>query len=104
MDLHDSPPGTSIPFSLEHVWANRPPRDDYYEVPYRCLVPVGVGGMLVAGRCISADRAAGGSLRVMPTCMFTGAAAGTAAAMAVSTGVPPHQLDGRDVRAQILND
>ena len=104
MDLHDSPPGTTIPFSLDHVWANRPPRDEYYEVPYGCLVPKDVAGLLVAGRCISADRPAGGSLRVMPTCMFTGAAAGTAAAMAVAEELLPHQLDGRRVRAQVLSD
>jgi len=57
---------------------------DYYQIPYECLVPVGVANLLVAGRSISATFLAQGSLRVMATCMGMGQAAGTAAALAVS--------------------
>jgi len=102
IDLHDSPPGTTIPFTLEFKKANRPPPDDWYEIPYRCLVPKGVVGLLTAGRCISADRSAQGSLRVQPTCMFIGQAAGAAAALAVAAGVAPHELDGREVRKRTM--
>jgi hypothetical protein len=99
MDLHDSPPGiTTAQFTNEYVMANRPPKGDWYEIPYRCLVPAQVQGLLVAGRCISSDREANGSLRVMPTCMFTGEAAGTGAAIAISEGMLPHEVDGRWVR------
>lgn len=101
-DLHDSPPGESIPFPLEFVIANRPPPGEWYEIPYRCLLPAEVRGLLVAGRCISSDRPAQGSLRIMPTCMFTGAAAGTAAALAVAGGIAPHELDARQVRARVM--
>ena len=38
--------------------------------------------LLVAGRCISSTHEAQASLRIMPTCMVTGQAAGTAAALA----------------------
>lgn len=51
-------------------------------IPYRCLTPAGIGNLLVAGRCISTDRATQGSTRVMPTCMTVGEAAGYAAAWA----------------------
>ena len=99
MDFHDSPPGTTVlEHSLEHKRANRAPLDDWYEIPYRCLVPRAVRGLLVAGRCISCDRWGQASMRIMPTCMWTGVAAGTAAAMAAREGVLPHELDGRDVR------
>ncbi len=54
-----------------------------YGIPYRCLLPRGLGNVLVAGRCISTDRAVHGSTRVMPVCFATGEAAGCAAAMAV---------------------
>ncbi|NOZ21965.1 MAG: FAD-dependent oxidoreductase [Planctomycetes bacterium] len=101
MDLHDSPPGVSIPFEVEYIVANRPDYGDWYEIPYRCLVPKGVKGLLVAGRCVSCDRSAQGSLRVMPTCMFTGEAAGIAGAVAVGKSVLPHQVDGRDVGGKL---
>jgi len=52
-------------------------------IPYRCLIPRGPRNLLVAGRCISTDRAVQGSTRVMPNCLATGEAAGCAAAIAV---------------------
>lgn len=53
-------------------------------IPYRCLTPPGLENLLVAGRCISTDRRVQGSVRVMPVCLSTGEAAGTAAALAVA--------------------
>ncbi len=58
-----------------------------YDIPYGCLVPVGVANLLVAGRCISSTRAANGSCRVMGTCLATGQAAGTAAGMMAEQGI-----------------
>lgn len=52
-------------------------------IPYRCLVPRDLHNVLVAGRCISTDRAVQGSTRVMPNCLAMGEAAGAAAAMAI---------------------
>lgn len=54
-----------------------------YELPYRCMVPLGVEQLLVAGRCISADHVAHGRSRNVPACMATGQAAGIAAAIAI---------------------
>lgn len=103
IDFHDSPPGRSIPYDIEFKRKNSPPPDDWYEIPYRCLLPQEVAGLVVAGRCISADRSVIASMRVMPTCMFTGEAAGVAAAMAVAEGIPPHEVDGTKVRRQMGN-
>ena len=64
-----------------------------YHIPYRCLLPKGLDGILVAGRCLSADRPAFASARMMVNCMSMGQAAGTAAAMAVSQKKQPRQLD-----------
>jgi len=47
----------------------------------------------MAGRCISADEEGMGQLRLIPVCSTTGQAAGTAAALAVRTGVTPGKLD-----------
>jgi len=77
------------------------PRGDYYEIPYRCLVPVRVDNLLVAGRCVSATHEAHASLRVMPQCFAMGEAAGTAAALAVKRAIPPREVDGREVRGLV---
>ncbi|MCP4246736.1 MAG: FAD-dependent oxidoreductase [bacterium] len=53
-------------------------------IPYRCLIARELQNLLVAGRCISTDRAVQGSTRVMPCCLATGEAAGCAAAMAAA--------------------
>jgi hypothetical protein len=66
---------------------------DWYRIPYRCLLPRGIDGLLVAGRCISADYYAEASLRLMHTCMALGQAAGTAAALSIEQGISPRQLD-----------
>lgn len=64
-------------------------------IPYRCLIPLNVENLLVAGRCISIDSAAAKmySPRETPSCMATGEAAGVAAVIAIDTGVPPSQVD-----------
>jgi len=71
----------------------------FYDIPYRCLVPRDMEGLLVAGRCISADHVAHGSLRVMGTTMPLGEAAGCAAALCVAENVDPRQVPGEKVRA-----
>ena len=57
-----------------------------YDIPLGALIPVGLDNVLVAGRCLSSEREANGSARVMGTCLAMGQAAGTTAAMAVGTG------------------
>lgn len=70
-----------------------PINGDYYGIPYRCLVPVQVEGLLLAGRCVSADSTAAGAIRVMPPCVAMGQAAGTAAALAVLHNTHPSVID-----------
>jgi len=62
------------------------PPGGYYQIPYRCLTPKGLTNVLVAGRSISADVEAHSSLRIMPTVMCIGQAAGHAAAMCLPGG------------------
>ncbi|RAV05620.1 FAD-dependent oxidoreductase [Paenibacillus sp. YN15] len=61
---------------------------DGYDIPYRCMVPVNVKGLLVAGRSISATHVAMSSMRVQPTCFALGQAAGIAASLAVEEKLP----------------
>jgi hypothetical protein len=69
---------------------------DWYDIPYRCLVPVKIDNLLVSGRCISATHQAMASLRVVGTCMAIGQAAGTAAALCITKGIPPVVLIPRN--------
>jgi hypothetical protein len=69
-----------------------------YQIPYRCLVPRSVRGLLFAGRCISGTHEAHASYRVTGTCMAMGQAAGLAAAQAAADGRSPEQLDGPTLR------
>ncbi len=75
-----------------------------YGIPYRTLLPAGIGGLLVAGRCFSATHDAHASARSMATCMAMGQAAGTAAAMAAAGGVTPRQLDPDGLRVRLASD
>lgn len=72
-----------------------------FEIPYRCLLPKSIKGLLFAGRCISGTHEAHASYRVTGTCMAMGQAAGLAAAMAVGRGVTPDEINGRDLRAAL---
>ena len=66
-----------------------------FDVPYRCLIPSGVTGLLVAGRCLSATRQAADATRIISTCVGMGQAAGTAAGLAA--------VNQQDVKAVDIN-
>lgn len=74
MAIHHLPPGRS------------------HGVPYRCLLPVGINNLWVAGRAASSDRVVQGSLRVMPNCFAMGQAAGTAAYLAGLSGLTTREV------------
>ena len=62
-----------------------------YDIPYRCLVPLDVENMLVAGKHVSTDRDA--YLRYLHQTMVTGQAAGAAAALCVKNGISPREME-----------
>ncbi len=73
-----------------------------YEIPYRCLLPQKVEGLLVAGRCISSDQQSYESWRAMAPTMCIGEAAGTAAALSVKSGKSPKEIDVERLRDQLI--
>lgn len=85
VDVH----GRFGPRSNEYI----PINGKFYGIPYRSLVPVKIEGLLLAGRCLSADSTAAGAVRVMPPCMAMGQASGTAAALSVKAGCSVRELD-----------
>jgi len=94
VDVHEVDPGAAVHSS--RITATQP-----YEIPYRCLLPAGLEGLLVAGRCISGTHEAHASYRVTGTCMGMGQAAGLAAAMAAVDGTPPSALAGPTLNAEL---
>jgi hypothetical protein len=80
----------------------RLPAGKTYEIPYRCLVPLRVDDLLVAGRCISVSHEALASTRLTPTIMTLGQAAATAAVQGLQAGVPPRRADIAALRASLV--
>ena len=76
------------------------PKGEWYEIPYRTLYSPAVEN-LCAGRCISSTHEAQASLRIMPTCMVMGQAAGVAAAMASAGNLPVSQVPVPELQAKL---
>lgn len=55
------------------------------EIPFRALINNTIDNLIVAGRCISAEREVLGALRVMGPCMGMGEIAGIASSLAINT-------------------
>lgn len=68
---------------------------EYYEIPYRALLPREYDNLLVAGRCISATHKAQSAIRIMPICATLGEAAGNAVALAKKAGQRAQDIDVR---------
>jgi hypothetical protein len=71
-------------------------------IPYRCLVPKRVDGLLVAGRSFSSADTINETFNIIPHCIAYGQAAGTAAALAVKAGVQPRKVDYKALRANLV--
>lgn len=73
------------------------PAGAYYEIPYRAMVTHEVRNLIVAGRCISVSFILQSSMRIQPTCMSIGEAAGIAAAWSAKNKIDANVLDWCDV-------
>jgi hypothetical protein len=73
----------------------------YFHVPYRSLVPKGVGNLIVAGRSIGGDKVSHASVRNMMCCTVSGQGAGVAAAVSCRTGRSFDRLDVGAVQAEL---
>ena len=70
-----------------------------FTLPYRALLPKGVGNLLVAGRCIGAENA--DLIRIVPNCRTSGQAAGTAAALAAKEKSDVRAVDVSHLQARL---
>ena len=89
IDLH-----TKVKNGLSHVFHEE---GIVPTIPRGALLPLKSKNFIVAGRCISSDRAANSALRVQATCMAVGQAAGAMAALAVKQNRDVEEVDIRDI-------
>jgi hypothetical protein len=82
------------------AWGCQVMREDSFDLPYRCLLPRGVDGLLMgAGRSLSTENPS--LLRVMVHTMVAGQAAGAAAAVTTRTGATPQTVDISAVQVEL---
>ena len=96
IDIHN-PEGTGT----SHYFFGK---GEWYQIPYRCLIPKGINNLLVAGRCISSTHEAQASYRIMPYCAELGQAAGTAVSVAVKNGTNVRNVNIGEVQAILRED
>ncbi len=72
-----------------------------HDIPYRIMLPRRVEQLPVAGGSASADHVAQSSIRKTTACMTMGQAAGTAAALAVRSGISPREVNIAELQATL---
>ncbi len=91
---------TAYPIDIHDVQLNVSEglkKGQYFEIPYRALVTNELSNLMAVGRCISASFAAQASIRIQPTCMSMGEAAGIAAAWGLAHGLEVNEVRWEDI-------
>jgi hypothetical protein len=91
-------------YIIHPLFMIRPPHRDDIEVrvPWRCLLPRGVDGVIVTGLGVSAHRDALPCIRMQPDVQNQGYAAGVAAAMIAKKGCATRQLDIKALQKHLV--
>jgi FAD dependent oxidoreductase len=97
-------PGYDFPLAPKSIrwggrWTGTP-----FTLPYRCLVPEAIEGLLVCEKNISVSHIANGATRLQPVVLGIGQAAGMAAALCVEKKCQPRDLSVRALQAALLED
>lgn len=75
--------------------------ENVWEIPFGALVPQGVRGLLVAGRCLAAEEDPWEVTRVITPVAVTGQAAGLAAALAAARNATPDELPVETIQSEL---
>jgi len=75
--------------------------NDYYDIPYRCILPSNLDGFITAGRCLSATHDAHASARSSGTAFSLGQAAGMASALSIKKNVPLADINIQDLQGDL---
>jgi hypothetical protein len=91
-------------YTIHPVFLIKPPdrEEMLVDVPYRCLLPKGLDGILVTGLGVSAHRDAMPVIRMQADIQNQGYAAGVAAAMAVQSGKSVRNIDIKALQKHLV--
>ena len=96
-DVHNLTGASLDQTGVQQGWT----QPDDYSIPYGCLLPKGVEGLLLSGRNISGSHLAHSNYRIMSVCIALGEAAGAAAALSVKQGCSLRELDVKLIQASV---
>jgi hypothetical protein len=97
-------PGYDFPLQPKAIrwggrWTGTP-----FTLPYRCLIPEAIDGLLVCEKNSSISHIANGATRLQPVVLGIGQAAGMAAALCVEQGCQPRELAVEDLQTALLQE
>ncbi len=97
-------PGFSLPLQPKSLrwggrWTGTP-----FSLPYGCLVPERINGLLVCDKNISVSHIANGATRLQPIVLGIGQAAGMAAALCIEHQCQPRDLSVRSLQEALITD
>lgn len=75
-----------------------------YTIPYGCMVPEKIDGLLLSGRNISGTHMAHSNFRAMPICVGIGEACGIAASVAIKKDIKLREVSAIDIQKIIRGD
>lgn len=87
--------------SAEEYFSSRYQKGEHYGIPLSCLTVKNFENLMVAGRCISTDRAMQSSTRTMPGCFITGQAAAIASVDSIDQNCPAKKINIDKLQAQL---
>ncbi|MBQ2810089.1 MAG: FAD-dependent oxidoreductase [Clostridia bacterium] len=96
-DVHNLTGASLDKTGVQHGWK----QNKEYTIPYGCLLPKGVEGLLLSGRNISGSHLAHSNFRIMSVCIAIGEAAGVAAALSVKQNVKLSQVDVKEIQKHL---
>ncbi|MBN2469019.1 MAG: FAD-dependent oxidoreductase [Deltaproteobacteria bacterium] len=101
-DMHSGRIFTDTIAMAPHLEHDISPEHPVRCFPYRCLVPIKLEGLLVAGRSFSSEDRVNEMLNLIGHCIALGQAAGTAASLAIKGGVRLRDVNYADLQKTLL--
>lgn len=74
----------------------------YFQVPFRCLVPLKIENLLTAGRCVAGDKISHAAMRNMMACTVTGQGAGVASAISLKNNEIVRNVNINDLQRELI--
>ena len=93
-DVHNLTGSSLDKTGVQHGWKQR----NEYTIPYGCLLPKNIEGLLLSGRNISGSHLAHSNFRIMSVCIAIGEAAGVAAALSVKQNISLKDVNVKEIQ------